>query len=220
MLGLFLEFVLSKFAIFTMFLGHFKFVKTFLFLPSVSCVSWTVCCAVVAGRRVWSPFLSFHTRRTMSADPACRPEPDSEHHAELADMVADMNMATSRLSPTNGTWPGPSLSRSPRPRLTDRKMSLQERGSRVARQPTIETKRVSITGIDVSSSPPTQDYSHTCMTLIHFFFSNLPQDCVQLNQYKLKNEIGKVIIKLLLFCAPENRTVQDVCSSMVDLKEG
>uniref|UniRef100_A0A3P8VPB8 calcium/calmodulin-dependent protein kinase n=1 Tax=Cynoglossus semilaevis TaxID=244447 RepID=A0A3P8VPB8_CYNSE len=102
----------------------------------------------------------------MSADPACRPEPDSEHHAELADMVADMNMATSRLSPTNGTWPGPSLSRSPRPRLTDRKMSLQERGSRVARQPTIETKRVSITGID-------------------------PQDCVQLNQYKLKNEIGK-----------------------------
>uniref|UniRef100_A0A3Q4I4J7 calcium/calmodulin-dependent protein kinase n=1 Tax=Neolamprologus brichardi TaxID=32507 RepID=A0A3Q4I4J7_NEOBR len=43
-----------------------------------------------------------------------------------------------------------------------RKMSLQERGSRMARQPTIETKRVSITG-----------------------------DCIQLNQYKLKEEIGK-----------------------------
>uniref|UniRef100_A0A672GPW3 non-specific serine/threonine protein kinase n=1 Tax=Salarias fasciatus TaxID=181472 RepID=A0A672GPW3_SALFA len=48
--------------------------------------------------------------------------------------------------------------------LSDRKMSLQERGSRMARQPTIETKRVSITDAD---------------------------DCVQLNQYKLKKEIGK-----------------------------
>uniref|UniRef100_A0A8C9XZA0 calcium/calmodulin-dependent protein kinase n=1 Tax=Sander lucioperca TaxID=283035 RepID=A0A8C9XZA0_SANLU len=48
--------------------------------------------------------------------------------------------------------------------FSDRKMSLQEKGSRIARHPTIETKRVSITDAD---------------------------DCVQLNQYKLKNEIGK-----------------------------
>uniref|UniRef100_A0A3Q3X1U4 calcium/calmodulin-dependent protein kinase n=1 Tax=Mola mola TaxID=94237 RepID=A0A3Q3X1U4_MOLML len=40
----------------------------------------------------------------------------------------------------------------------------EERGSRIARQPTIETKRVSITDAD---------------------------DCIQLNQYKLNREIGK-----------------------------
>uniref|UniRef100_A0A3Q3JUM4 calcium/calmodulin-dependent protein kinase n=1 Tax=Monopterus albus TaxID=43700 RepID=A0A3Q3JUM4_MONAL len=91
----------------------------------------------------------------MSADTACRSELDSEHHGELADLVAAMNVAANRATPPNG-------SRSGAPRL--RKMSLQERGSRVARQPTIETKRVSITDTD---------------------------DCVQLNQYKLKEEIGK-----------------------------
>uniref|UniRef100_A0A673H4F1 calcium/calmodulin-dependent protein kinase n=1 Tax=Sinocyclocheilus rhinocerous TaxID=307959 RepID=A0A673H4F1_9TELE len=63
-----------------------------------------------------------------------------------------------------------------RPHLSGRKMSLQERGtyvssgsgadrySRIARQPTIESKRVSISD---------------------------SQDCIQLNQYKLKSEIGK-----------------------------
>uniref|UniRef100_A0A672L5U0 calcium/calmodulin-dependent protein kinase n=1 Tax=Sinocyclocheilus grahami TaxID=75366 RepID=A0A672L5U0_SINGR len=63
-----------------------------------------------------------------------------------------------------------------RPHLSGRKMSLQERGtyvssgsaaerySRIARQPTIESKRVSISD---------------------------SQDCTQLNQYKLKSEIGK-----------------------------
>uniref|UniRef100_A0A672Y6M0 calcium/calmodulin-dependent protein kinase n=1 Tax=Sphaeramia orbicularis TaxID=375764 RepID=A0A672Y6M0_9TELE len=93
----------------------------------------------------------------MSADTACRAELDSEHHSELADQVAAMNVAANRMTPPNGY-------RTHRPRLSDRKLSLQERGSRIARQPTIETKRVSITDAD---------------------------DCVQLNQYKLKHEIGK-----------------------------
>ncbi|XP_034460129.1 calcium/calmodulin-dependent protein kinase kinase 1b [Hippoglossus hippoglossus] len=96
----------------------------------------------------------------MSEDTACRAEPDSEHNGELADLVAAMNMAASRVTPPNGNRP----SSSQRLRLSDRKLSLQERGSRIARQPTIETKRVSITDAD---------------------------DCIQLNQYKLKNEIGK-----------------------------
>uniref|UniRef100_A0A672FWQ6 calcium/calmodulin-dependent protein kinase n=1 Tax=Salarias fasciatus TaxID=181472 RepID=A0A672FWQ6_SALFA len=56
-----------------------------------------------------------------------------------------------------------------RPHLTGRKLSLQERGythisPRVARRPTVECKRVSISD---------------------------SQDCIQLNQYKLKSEIGK-----------------------------
>ncbi|CAB1418370.1 unnamed protein product [Pleuronectes platessa] len=101
----------------------------------------------------------------MSEDTACRAEPDSEHDGELADLVAAMNMAASRLTPPNGNRAGaPRPSSTQRLRLSDRKMSLQERGPRIARQPTIETKRVSITDAD---------------------------DCVQLNQYKLKNEIGK-----------------------------
>ncbi|XP_037630413.1 calcium/calmodulin-dependent protein kinase kinase 1b isoform X1 [Sebastes umbrosus] len=89
---------------------------------------------------------------TMSADP--------EHHGELADLVAAINVATNHITPPNGYRSG-----APRPtKVSDRKMSLQERGSRMARQPTIETKRVSITDAD---------------------------DCVMLNQYKLKKEIGK-----------------------------
>ncbi|KAM8905248.1 calcium/calmodulin-dependent protein kinase kinase 1b [Spinachia spinachia] len=75
---------------------------------------------------------------------------DSELHGELADSVAAMNVATTGAPTTS--------------RASGRKMSLQEKGSRIARQPTIETKRVSITDAD---------------------------DCVQLNQYKLKKEIGK-----------------------------
>uniref|UniRef100_A0A3B3VUT5 non-specific serine/threonine protein kinase n=1 Tax=Poecilia latipinna TaxID=48699 RepID=A0A3B3VUT5_9TELE len=56
-----------------------------------------------------------------------------------------------------------------RPHLSGRKLSLQERGythisSRGARRPTVESKRVSISD---------------------------SQDCIQLNQYKLKSEIGK-----------------------------
>ncbi|XP_068440601.1 calcium/calmodulin-dependent protein kinase kinase 1b [Clinocottus analis] len=97
----------------------------------------------------------------MSADTVCKTEQDSENNGELADLVAAMNVAANRTATTNGTY------RSGGPRVTrvsDRKMSLQERGSRMPRQPTIETKRVSITDVD---------------------------DIVQLNQYKLKNEIGK-----------------------------
>ncbi|XP_041796495.1 calcium/calmodulin-dependent protein kinase kinase 1b isoform X1 [Chelmon rostratus] len=101
----------------------------------------------------------------MSADTICRPELDSEHNGELADLVAAMNVAGNRLTPPNGYRSGPPRTTgSHRARLSDRKLSLQERGSRMARQPTIETKRVSITDAD---------------------------DCVQLNQYKLNKEIGK-----------------------------
>ncbi|XP_017271748.1 calcium/calmodulin-dependent protein kinase kinase 1b isoform X1 [Kryptolebias marmoratus] len=94
----------------------------------------------------------------MSAD-------DPEGNGELADMVAAMNVAANRTTPPNGFRSGALRSTNgQRSHLHGRKMSLQERGSRLPRQPTIETKRVSITGID---------------------------DCVQLNQYKLNKEIGK-----------------------------
>uniref|UniRef100_A0A671YML8 calcium/calmodulin-dependent protein kinase n=1 Tax=Sparus aurata TaxID=8175 RepID=A0A671YML8_SPAAU len=102
---------------------------------------------------------------TMSIDTACRPELDSEHNGELADLVAAMNVAANRITPPNGHRPGPPRATgSNRARLSDRKMSLQDNRSRIARQPTIETKRVSITDAD---------------------------DCVQLNQYRLNKEIGK-----------------------------
>uniref|UniRef100_A0A3P9NTI9 calcium/calmodulin-dependent protein kinase n=1 Tax=Poecilia reticulata TaxID=8081 RepID=A0A3P9NTI9_POERE len=101
----------------------------------------------------------------MSSDSVFQPEVESDPQGELADMVASMNTTANRLTPPNGYRSGaPRSTGGQRARLTDRKMSLQERGSRMARQPTIETKRVSITDAD---------------------------DCLQLNQYKLKNEIGK-----------------------------
>uniref|UniRef100_A0A671SKT3 calcium/calmodulin-dependent protein kinase n=1 Tax=Sinocyclocheilus anshuiensis TaxID=1608454 RepID=A0A671SKT3_9TELE len=77
-----------------------------------------------------------------------------------------MNVAANRLTPSNGYRTTPH-----RLSLSDRKLSLQERSSyqngitpRIARRPTIESKRVSISDGD---------------------------DCVQLNQYKLKSQIGK-----------------------------
>ncbi|XP_019723212.1 calcium/calmodulin-dependent protein kinase kinase 1b isoform X2 [Hippocampus comes] len=79
-------------------------------------------------------------------------DPDAEHRGELADVLAAMSV---KAAPDAA---------SRRARLSDRKLSLQERGGRVVRQPTVETKRVSITDA---------------------------QDFVQLNQYKLKKEIGK-----------------------------
>ncbi|XP_055081874.1 calcium/calmodulin-dependent protein kinase kinase 1b [Periophthalmus magnuspinnatus] len=95
----------------------------------------------------------------MSADtdPGCEADMDPENPAELEDLVAAMNITANRLTPPNGY-------RTHRPPVTKsyRKMSLQER--RIARQPTIETKRVSITD---------------------------GEDFVQLNQYKLQKEIGK-----------------------------
>lgn len=102
----------------------------------------------------------------MSADTANRVDLDPDYHSELEDMVAAMNMAANRLTPPNGYRTTPH-----RLNLSDRKLSLQERSSyqngvtpRIARRPTIESKRVSISDGD---------------------------DCVQLNQYKLKSEIGK-----------------------------
>uniref|UniRef100_A0A8C5GUP0 calcium/calmodulin-dependent protein kinase n=1 Tax=Gouania willdenowi TaxID=441366 RepID=A0A8C5GUP0_GOUWI len=104
------------------------------------------------------------TPNTMTTDADCRSELDSDH-CELAEMMAAINMAASHVSPTNGYRSGtPRTAGVHKSRLSDRKMSLQERGNRIPRQRTIETKRVSITGAD---------------------------DCLQLNQYKLKNEIGK-----------------------------
>lgn len=88
----------------------------------------------------------------MSGDTPCRPEPDPEHHAELADLVAAMNVAATGVTSPNGYRSSTPRTAGPqRARLSDRKMSLQERGSRIARQPTIETKRVSITDADVRS---------------------------------------------------------------------
>lgn len=95
----------------------------------------------------------------MSADTACRPEAELEHHNELADLVAAMNVAANRVTPPNGYRTG--SSRGPgahRARLSDRKMSLQERSSRMARQPTIETKRVSITDADVRKLHESSDF--------------------------------------------------------------
>ncbi|XP_077468317.1 calcium/calmodulin-dependent protein kinase kinase 1b [Stigmatopora argus] len=84
---------------------------------------------------------------------------EADHHAELADTVAAMSV--NAASAPNGGYRSAATQRA---RFSDRKLSLQERGGRVFRQPTIETKRVSITDSD---------------------------DFVQLNQYKLKKEIGK-----------------------------
>ncbi|CAL8352814.1 unnamed protein product [Lota lota] len=94
---------------------------------------------------------------------AGRAEPDSEI-SELADMVAAMSTTSSHMTPPNGYRSGPLRSTPHRLTMSDRKLSLQERGSRGAKQPTIETKHVSITD---------------------------GEDCVQLNQYKLQSEIGK-----------------------------
>lgn len=100
----------------------------------------------------------------MSADTISRPELELENNGELADLVAAMNVAANRLTPPNGYRSGgPRTTNTNRIRLSDRKMSLQERGSRMARQPTIETKRVSITGVDVR-------YSYIIFTL---FLNNL-----------------------------------------------
>lgn len=127
---------------------------------SVCCVVGCVCFHVSVSISVfqssdvtsgWSTRLSLSAvsepkQTTMSADTACRSEQDSENPGELADLVAAMNVASNRMTPPNGYRSGPPR-RAP---LSDRKMSLQERGSRIARQPTIETKRVSITDADVS----------------------------------------------------------------------
>ncbi|KAL4660593.1 calcium/calmodulin-dependent protein kinase kinase 1 isoform X2 [Arapaima gigas] len=125
-----------------------------------------------------------------STDPGHSPEPDTtpypEPQVELAEMVAAIGMTTEKEVAAgrtrdealkNGKDSG-FKKLAPRPLLSNRKMSLQERGTylgaggggyshispRVPRRPTIESKHVSISD---------------------------SQDCIQLNQYKLESEIGK-----------------------------
>ncbi|XP_068585589.1 calcium/calmodulin-dependent protein kinase kinase 1 isoform X2 [Cebidichthys violaceus] len=125
----------------------------------------------------------------MSSDPGReRPDPDSDKQTgSLSDIMAAMTTEDSDGSAANGVRNGGAQqdgaqakrTRALRPHLTGRKLSLQERGTyrssgpgggymhvspRVARRPTVESKRVSISDA---------------------------QDCIQLNQYKLKSEIGK-----------------------------
>ncbi|KAL6463763.1 hypothetical protein MHYP_G00281540 [Metynnis hypsauchen] len=113
----------------------------------------------------------------MGTEPDSDPEPSSQ--SELADKMAAITITDPS---TNGLRNGAGVRKVPpqRPHLSGRKMSLQERGTylsagggaeryhhispRAARRPTIESKRVSISDA---------------------------QDCIQLNQYKLKSEIGK-----------------------------
>ncbi|XP_061596118.1 calcium/calmodulin-dependent protein kinase kinase 1 isoform X1 [Cololabis saira] len=123
----------------------------------------------------------------MSSDSGCDGlEPNSSVQTRgLSDIMAAMTTKDSDGSSANGVKnskvqpDGAQDKRAhvPRPHLTGRKLSLQERGSypasdggftqtssRATHRPTVESKRVSISD---------------------------SQDCVQLNQYKLKSEIGK-----------------------------
>ncbi|XP_034745943.1 calcium/calmodulin-dependent protein kinase kinase 1 isoform X2 [Etheostoma cragini] len=124
----------------------------------------------------------------MSSDPGPEmldPSSDKET-SSLTDNMAALTTDDSSGSASNGVRNGRAQqdaaqakkTRALRPHLTGRKLSLQERGTylsgsgggythispRVARRPTVESKRVSISDA---------------------------QDCIQLNQYKLKSEIGK-----------------------------
>nr|XP_029513205.1 calcium/calmodulin-dependent protein kinase kinase 1-like [Oncorhynchus nerka] len=127
----------------------------------------------------------------MSTDPGCRrddSDPDSmtPDPSNLTAMMAAVAMKTTEtdVSPANGVRNGAQqggAKRGPpsRAHLSGRKLSLQERGTypsegthvspRVARRPTVESKQVSISDAE---------------------------DCIQLNQYKLKSEIGKVSLDL------------------------
>ncbi|XP_016144825.1 calcium/calmodulin-dependent protein kinase kinase 1-like [Sinocyclocheilus grahami] len=115
----------------------------------------------------------------MSSDPGCvgvDPDPDSSQEAEMTDKMSVVSLRSDPSSSVVKNGTGVKKALPMRPHLSGRKMSLQERGtyvssgsgadrySRIARQPTIESKRVSISD---------------------------SQDCIQLNQYKLKSEIGK-----------------------------
>lgn len=116
------------------------------------------------------------TSTTMSADTACRPELEAENHAELADMVATMSVAPSHLTTPNGFRSGPPRTGSSL-RASGRKMSLQERG-RIARQPTIETKRVSITdadvsGLDLQKAGAARIYLFISFFILFFFLTGL-----------------------------------------------
>ncbi|XP_008426373.1 calcium/calmodulin-dependent protein kinase kinase 1 isoform X2 [Poecilia reticulata] len=125
----------------------------------------------------------------MSSDPGCeRLDPNSSKQtSSLTDIMAAMTTKDPEGSSANGVKNGKAQQegvqgkrvQALRPHLSGRKLSLQERGTylsagseggythispRGARRPTVESKRVSISD---------------------------SQDCIQLNQYKLKSEIGK-----------------------------
>ncbi|XP_016310464.1 calcium/calmodulin-dependent protein kinase kinase 1-like isoform X2 [Sinocyclocheilus anshuiensis] len=115
----------------------------------------------------------------MNSDPGCMgvgPDPDSSQTTEMTDKMSAVSLKSDTSSSVVKNGTGVKKAPPKRPHLSGRKMSLQERGtyvssgsgadrySRIARQPTIESKRVSISD---------------------------SQDCTQLNQYKLKSEIGK-----------------------------
>uniref|UniRef100_A0A673Z2Y7 calcium/calmodulin-dependent protein kinase n=1 Tax=Salmo trutta TaxID=8032 RepID=A0A673Z2Y7_SALTR len=127
----------------------------------------------------------------MSTDPGCRrddlspdPDPMTPDRSDLTAMMATVTVTTTETggSPANGVrigaqQVGAKKGPAQRPHLSGRKLSLQERGTypsgrsggahvspRVVRRPTVESKRVSISDAE---------------------------NCIQLNQYKLKSEIGK-----------------------------
>ncbi|XP_070839992.1 calcium/calmodulin-dependent protein kinase kinase 1 isoform X2 [Chaetodon trifascialis] len=122
----------------------------------------------------------------MSSDIGCE-RLDSDSDKQTSSLTDTMAAMTTKDSASNGVRNGGAQKDGAqakrthplRPHLTGRKLSLQERGTylssgpgggymhispRVARRPTVESKRVSISD---------------------------SQDCIQLNQYKLKSEIGK-----------------------------
>lgn len=110
----------------------------------------------------------------MSRDAGCeRLDPNSSTQSSgLTDIMAAMTTKDPDGSVASGAKNGGSQqdvaqAKRPlptRPHLTGRKLSLQERTHISPRRPTVESKRVSISD---------------------------SQDCIQLNQYKLKSEIGK-----------------------------
>ncbi|XP_038125887.1 calcium/calmodulin-dependent protein kinase kinase 1 isoform X2 [Cyprinodon tularosa] len=124
----------------------------------------------------------------MSSDPGQRLDSESSKQSgSLTDIMAAMKTTDTEGSSANGIKNGKAQQdgsqskkvQVQRPHLSARKLSLQERGTyqsagpegayphispRGARRPTVESKRVSISD---------------------------SQDCIQLNQYKLKSEIGK-----------------------------
>ncbi|KAM8835624.1 calcium/calmodulin-dependent protein kinase kinase 1 isoform 1-T1 [Synchiropus picturatus] len=113
-------------------------------------------------------------------------EPPDEKTSGLVDAMSGLTTTDASVLTANGMKNGgkqagaqPKRVQLVRPHLSGRKLSLQERGTymssctggnctqtspRMVRRPTVESKRVSISD---------------------------SQDCIQLNQYKLKSEIGK-----------------------------
>lgn len=94
----------------------------------------------------------------MNADPGSEAEPDSEHNSEhnseLSDMVSAIAVSADRGAALKGAKNGTRQ----RPRLSDRKLSLQEReayqgSARLARRPTVESKHVSVSDSPVTATP-------------------------------------------------------------------